>query len=170
MGILGGVGKLNFLTRLLWGFNSEQKRVWDARAHTHKYILTCTVSIQTYHIHTSRPFSLHTRTQTHRHTHPHTLFSHSCTHREAAYALSFSWCLEGKGNCCGSQATEHQPSVWLIGISGRRSVEPMESKAELLTNLEHFSTFFFLPWFWLFSPPTAWARTTPGFLVTVGHS
>lgn len=80
--------------------------------HTHTHTQMHTVIMRTHLIHTSHPSP---------HTHP-LLLTHSCTHREAAYALSFSLCLEGEGNCCGSQATERQPSVWLIGISGQKSV------------------------------------------------
>lgn len=47
------------------------------------------------------------------------LLTHSCTQWEAACALSFSQCLGGHSNYCGSWATERQPSVWLIGISGQ---------------------------------------------------
>lgn len=47
------------------------------------------------------------------------LLTHSCTQWDAAYALSFSQCLGGHSNYCGSWATERQPSVWLIGISGQ---------------------------------------------------
>ncbi len=126
MGIFGYVGKLNFLTRSLLGFR------FRAKTHSHTHTHTCT-NAYCKHAHTSHP---HSRSL---------LLTYSYTHREAAYALSFSRCLEGEGNCCGSRATERQPSVWLIGISGQRSVESTESEAELFTTSEHnmqqFSTF-----------------------------
>lgn len=109
-------GLAQFLTRPLWGYDSEKKHVRYAhtntctRAHTNTQMHT--VIMHTHLIHTSHPSP---------HTHP-LLLTHSYTHREAAYALGFSLCLKGEGNCCGSQATERQPSLWLIGISGQKSV------------------------------------------------
>lgn len=61
MGIFGGVGRLSFLTRLLWGFNTEQRHFSDAHAHTHKCTLKHTVSIHTHtHAHTLLDLQAHT--------------------------------------------------------------------------------------------------------------
>lgn len=69
---------------------------------------------------------------THKRAQSYPVYSHR--HGEGIYALGFSQCLLGEGNCCGSQATEHQPSVWVIGISGKKKRISVEPGTETLTN------------------------------------
>lgn len=114
-------------------------------------VLEHTVSKHTHII----PYSTCTHTHLHAHTHTHNTHKHTFlmhTHTEKLSILSISHCPKGEGNCCGSWATERQPSVWLIGISRQRSVESTESNTELLTIIEQskqdfcldtFSVFFF---------------------------
>lgn len=65
MGIFGGVGKLNFLTRSLWGFNSEQKHVCETHTHTQMHTWAYCKHSHTSHAHITPLPS---------HTHAHTLF------------------------------------------------------------------------------------------------
>lgn len=110
MGIFFGyVGKLSFLTRTLWGLIQSR----NTFEHT--------VSMQPTPSPPSPPDTL--------------ILTHSFIHTQRSCLCSQF--LKGEGNCCGSRATERQSSVRLIGISGQRNVEFMESEEERLYNLKN---------------------------------